>query len=54
MASNVLVLIGPFVRKHRLGKTYGAETGFILGRGPHTLRAADAGFVTAERVRRIM
>jgi Uma2 family endonuclease len=38
-----------FVRKHKLGKTYAAETGFILSRNPDTVRAPDAAFVTAAR-----
>lgn len=38
-----------FVRKHKLGKTYGAETGFILSHNPDTVRAPDAAFVSAER-----
>ncbi len=42
-------LLREFARKHKLGKTYGAETGFILSHNPDTVRAPDAAFVTAER-----
>ncbi len=36
-----------FVEAHRLGETYGADTGFLLSRDPDTVRAPDAAFVTA-------
>ena len=39
------------VREHRLGKVYGAETGFILETDPDTVRAPDVAFVGNERVR---
>lgn len=42
-------LLREFVRRHKLGKTYAAETGFILSRHPDTVRAPDAAFVTAAR-----
>lgn len=35
-----------FVREHRLGVTYAAETGFLLRRDPDTVRAPDVAFVT--------
>lgn len=41
-----------YVRERRLGKVYGADTGFVLSRDPDTVRAPDASFVRAERVRR--
>jgi Uma2 family endonuclease len=40
-----------FVRKHKLGRVYGAETGFRLSRD--TVRAPDAAFVRTERVEAI-
>lgn len=43
-------LLGNYVNKHKLGRVYGAETGFILRRDPDTVRAPDAAFVRAERV----
>jgi Uma2 family endonuclease len=39
-----------FVRKHGLGETYAAETGFLLRRDPDTVRAPDAAFVSRERL----
>src|SRR5688572_23097283 len=39
-----------FVRQHKLGKVYAAETGFIIARDPDTTRAADVAFVRADRV----
>ncbi len=41
-----------FVRRHKLGKAYGAETGFTLSRDPDNVRAPDAAFVSAERAAR--
>lgn len=38
------------VRRHRLGRVYAAETGFILSRNPDTVRAPDAAFVATERL----
>ena len=39
-----------FVRRAGLGKTYAAETGFLLRRSPDTVRAPDAAFVSHERL----
>ena len=49
IGATLLILIGQYVRQHKLGKLYTAETGFILSRNPDTVRAPDAAFVTAER-----
>jgi Uma2 family endonuclease len=38
------------VEQHRLGEVLAAETGFVLGRAPDTVRAPDAAFVAADRV----
>lgn len=50
IAARVLIRLGTFVEQHRLGVVYAAETGFVLGRGPDTVRAPDVAFVRAERV----
>ncbi len=50
VAGNIFAALHNFVREHRLGKAYIAETGFILSRNPDTVRAPDAAFVTAARV----
>lgn len=42
-------LLGTHVRANGLGLTLGAETGFILARGPDTMRAPDAAFVSQAR-----
>jgi Uma2 family endonuclease len=39
-----------FVRAGRLGKVYGADTGFVLREDPDTVVAPDAAFVRAERL----
>ena len=38
------------VLEHRLGEVYIAEAGFVLRRGPDTVRCPDVSFVRAERV----
>ena len=38
------------VERQGLGRAYGAETGFILRRGPDTVRAPDVAFVAVDRV----
>ena len=43
-------LIAVHVHRHRLGRTYLAETGFLIGRDPDTVRAPDVAFVRSERV----
>jgi Uma2 family endonuclease len=42
-------LLGNHVHANGLGVTLGAETGFILARGPDTMRAPDAAFVSQAR-----
>ena len=49
IAGAIFAAIHTFVRQHKLGKVYAAETGFILSRDPDTVRAPDAAFVSAER-----
>jgi Uma2 family endonuclease len=39
-----------YVRLHRLGKVYAAETGFKLAENPDTVRAPDVSFVRRERL----
>jgi Uma2 family endonuclease len=50
IGAELLVRITIHVRKHRLGKVYNADTGFIIGRDPDTVRAPDVGFVRKERL----
>lgn len=49
IAARVIELLGPYVRSHKLGRLFGAETGFILSRNPDTVRAPDAAFMRRER-----
>ncbi len=41
-------LIDQFVRSHKLGVVYAAETGYLLEREPDTIRCPDVSFVRAE------
>jgi Uma2 family endonuclease len=50
IASHIDMRIAAFVYEHRLGKTYGAETGFYLQRNPDTVLAPDAAFVRQDRL----
>jgi Uma2 family endonuclease len=49
VAGNIFFHVCHFVREHRLGRVYAAETGFVLARGPDTVRGPDAAFVSTER-----
>jgi Uma2 family endonuclease len=52
----IAVRIGGRLDQHvyakKLGEVYGAETGFTLQRNPDTVRAPDASFVSAARVKK--
>lgn len=48
-AADVVGLLFPFVRKHRLGRVSG-EAGYVLARDPDTVRCPDASFVSAGRL----
>ena len=50
LASRAGRIIGNFVDEHRLGVTFGAETGFILKRDPDLVRAPDVAFVRSGRI----
>jgi Uma2 family endonuclease len=43
-------LLRDFVRKHKLGKVVGADTGFVIERNPDTVRAPDVAFIRKERL----
>ena len=45
VVSEVHAILSEFVRKHKLGRMFGAETGFLLERDPDTVRAPDAAFI---------
>jgi len=37
--------LATYIEKHKLGKSFGAETGFLLSRDPDTVRAPDFAFI---------
>lgn len=45
--------LGAYVLAHALGEVFGAETGFLLGRNPDTVRGPDVAFVRREQVETI-
>ncbi len=49
IAATITRLLGTHVRANRLGIVFG-EAGFIVRRGPDTVRAPDAAFIRADRV----
>jgi Uma2 family endonuclease len=49
-AGHVAVHVGSHVLAHDLGELFGAETGFVLRRGPDTVRAPDFAFVSWQRL----
>lgn len=49
VASQLLLVVAQFVKQHRLGYTFAAETGFVLSEEPATVRAPDFAFVSRER-----
>jgi Uma2 family endonuclease len=50
IAANVLLSLAQHVKQKKLGTVYAAETGFLLGTGPDTVRAPDVAFVRKERL----
>ncbi len=43
-------ILGPYVRKHRLGKVLSGDPGFIVARDPDTVLGPDVAFISAERL----
>jgi len=43
--------ISQFVRQHRLGRVFGAETGFMMQLDPPIMRAADVAFISNDKAR---
>lgn len=50
VVANAQYLLGSHIRKHRLGREFGAETGFLLTRTPDTVRAPDFAFIAKEHL----
>jgi Uma2 family endonuclease len=53
IAGQIFLLLGQHVKKHKLGKTYAAETGFRIGSHPDTVRAPDAAFISHARLKTV-
>jgi len=45
IVSTLHCLLAPYIKRHQLGKSFGAETGFLLSRNPDTVRAPDFAFI---------
>ena len=50
MTMNLSALVGAHVLANRLGKTFAAETGFIVEENPRTILAPDFAFIVSARV----
>ena len=50
VAHRIGLFIGNHVLERDLGRVFAAETGFLLRRGPDTVRAPDVAFVAGERL----
>lgn len=50
IAAELLLQIGQYAKQHKLGRTYAAETGFLIQRDPDTVLAPDASFVPHDRL----
>lgn len=49
VALNLAWRLGQYAKTHRLGTVYAAETGFLIGRDPDTVRAPDIAFIASAR-----
>jgi Uma2 family endonuclease len=47
---NITIPLATFVSRGRLGRVFGAETGFHIAHNPDTVRAPDVAFVTRDRL----
>jgi Uma2 family endonuclease len=45
IVDNVEFVLSAHIRKHNLGRGFGAETGFLLKRNPDTVRVPDFAFI---------
>jgi Uma2 family endonuclease len=53
VAARLTLLLGAYVRGHRLGEVFAAETGFVISRNPDTVLAPDGSFVRRERIAKL-
>jgi len=47
---NLTILLGAFVKPHRIGTIVASDAGFLLERGPDTVREPDVAFISAQRL----
>ena len=52
ITQNVGWRLAKHVQEHKLGQTFAAETGFLIGRDPDTVRAPDVAFVSSAQLNR--
>jgi len=45
--------VASYVEKNQLGVTFAAETGFLIGRNPDTVRAPDFAFISRRRIDKV-
>ena len=50
IAGNTASILGPYIRRNRLGRILVGDPGFILRRNPDTVRAPDVAFVSYDRL----
>jgi Uma2 family endonuclease len=50
IVGNLTIVLGNFIKLHKLGEIMGAETGFIIRRNPDTVLAPDVAFIRGERL----
>jgi len=50
IVANIAALLGSYIRTQKIGRAFGAETGFLLSRDPDTVRAPDFAFVANEHL----
>ena len=53
LCAELAIVLGTFVKAHKLGRVFGAETGFIVERDPDTVLGADAAFVSSQRLQAV-
>lgn len=51
--SNFVIVLGAFVRQHKLGRVLGGEVGIYTARNPDTVRGADVAFISTERLSQV-
>jgi len=50
VVDNVQFVLGTFIRQHKMGRSFGAETGFLLKQNPDTVRAPAFAFIAKENL----